>query len=123
MLMVVALGMQHAVHHQVRCVFFQRFLLLVGFALQRMGERGKPLLEGLALGHRASTSASQACGSTFAPFSNTSKWRWLPVEKPSLPMPPMRNFRPDRSWTVRISFLNQPPIWAPVLPAWKETML
>src|ERR671912_565993 len=33
------------------------------------------------------------------------------------PMPPMRNFRPWRSCTLRISLRNQPPICAPVLPA------
>ena len=37
----------------------------------------------------------------------------------SPPIPGMRIFRPFRSATVLISFLNQPPICVPVLPAGK----
>ena len=39
------------------------------------------------------------------------------------PKPPTRNFRPLRSATDLISLRYQPPIWAPVLPIGKLTML
>ena len=37
--------------------------------------------------------------------------------------PAIRILRPFRSWTVRISLRNQPPIWAPVLPQGMDTVL
>ena len=49
--------------------------------------------------------AASCCGTT------PTRWMMLP------PKPPIRNFNPDRSATLLISLLNQPPICAPVLAA------
>jgi hypothetical protein len=43
------------------------------------------------------------------------------ITRPAKPL--MRNLRPLRSATVLTSFLNQPPIWAPVLPQVRAWML